>query len=323
MAAMNFTALLDVAIGLTLVFLGTSLFVTIINEFIAQWLNLREKQLAHALNRLLGSNGIQAALQSSMLIGDRMPTGDKHQSYVDPTMLARALIGVTLQGKASATVAEVTASINSLADSKIKQLLLELSASIGSDVANLEKNLAEWINSSLEQLGEFYKRRAQLITFGIGCFLAVVFNIDTIEMTQRLYRDNVLRTQLADYAEGFVARIGTDNEVLKRCTAAAEAGKKPPLDEPNCAPIKALVNAIQDGKGTLQLPIGWNADASQKFTWSGFPKAICVWLLAGIGWLATGLAVSLGAPFWFDLLKNFVSIRHSMRKPKLPEPTKS
>jgi len=41
---METTALTDVAIGLSLVYLGASLFVTIINEYLAQALKLRAKK---------------------------------------------------------------------------------------------------------------------------------------------------------------------------------------------------------------------------------------------------------------------------------------
>ena len=35
------------------------------------------------------------------------------------------------------------------------------------------------------------------------------------------------------------------------------------------------------------------------------------------GWVLTALAVSLGAPFWFDLLSRFVNIRSGGRPPKV------
>ena len=35
----------------------------------------------------------------------------------------------------------------------------------------------------------------------------------------------------------------------------------------------------------------------------------------GWGWLLTALAISLGAPFWFDLLNKFIVIRSTV-KPK-------
>jgi hypothetical protein len=44
------------------------------------------------------------------------------------------------------------------------------------------------------------------------------------------------------------------------------------------------------------------------FTWL-FPKLL--------GWLLTALAISLGAPFWFDLLKKVINIRGAGGKPDI------
>jgi hypothetical protein len=45
------------------------------------------------------------------------------------------------------------------------------------------------------------------------------------------------------------------------------------------------------------------------------------WLVKVLGWLVTGLAVSLGAPFWFDLLNRVVDLRGAGRRPEsTPEP---
>ena len=35
-----------------------------------------------------------------------------------------------------------------------------------------------------------------------------------------------------------------------------------------------------------------------------------------VGWLLTGAALTLGAPFWFDLLNKFVNLRGAGVKPK-------
>ena len=40
-----------------------------------------------------------------------------------------------------------------------------------------------------------------------------------------------------------------------------------------------------------------------------------MWLLKVGGLLITGLAVSLGAPFWFDTLNRFMNIRNAGRAP--------
>jgi hypothetical protein len=61
----------------------------------------------------------------------------------------------------------------------------------------------------------------------------------------------------------------------------------------------------------VSLPIGW-AD----FRWKGLNQTaldILSWLP---GWLITALAVSLGAPFWFDLLNKFINIRGAGKAPE-------
>lgn len=49
---MDLTAWIDVAIGLIVVYLGASLFVTVINEYIAQTLKLRGRDLCKSLRKV-------------------------------------------------------------------------------------------------------------------------------------------------------------------------------------------------------------------------------------------------------------------------------
>ena len=60
---MNITVWLDVAIGLGLVYLGVSLFVTVINEYIAQFFKLRSKHLCASLEKLIDDQEIRCARQ--------------------------------------------------------------------------------------------------------------------------------------------------------------------------------------------------------------------------------------------------------------------
>jgi len=67
----------------------------------------------------------------------------------------------------------------------------------------------------------------------------------------------------------------------------------------------------------LGLPIGWTRaegdPRSLNISWQG-------WLLRIIGWLVTALALSLGAPFWFDMLNKFIVVRSTVKpKEKSPE----
>jgi hypothetical protein len=59
----------------------------------------------------------------------------------------------------------------------------------------------------------------------------------------------------------------------------------------------------------LPLPLGWSADDVKTVsTPVGF-------ILAFMGWLMTALAVSMGSPFWFDMLQRLINIRSAGTKP--------
>lgn len=70
-------------------------------------------------------------------------------------------------------------------------------------------------------------------------------------------------------------------------------------------------------------PIGWASFDELKYTFSALANAHDPqWWLDGkwwpfvsriLGWIATAIAISMGAPFWFDLLNKIVSLRSSMK----------
>jgi hypothetical protein len=91
----------------------------------------------------------------------------------------------------------------------------------------------------------------------------------------------------------------------------------PGCDTPECR-VKENLSIIQ----SLGLPIGWNrSDPPDTRSIYASPGH---WALRVLGWLITALALSLGAPFWFDLLNKFMVIRSTVKpKEKSPdEPSK-
>jgi hypothetical protein len=74
----------------------------------------------------------------------------------------------------------------------------------------------------------------------------------------------------------------------------------PPPSSDRQAVASALGN-VASGLATisgLSLPIGWG---------NGVRPG--TWYVALVGWLLTAIAVSLGAPFWFDLLGRVAQLR--------------
>jgi hypothetical protein len=53
--------------------------------------------------------------------------------------------------------------------------------------------------------------------------------------------------------------------------------------------------------------IGWQGSLGDN-TWKD-------WLERLLGWLLTVLALSMGAPFWFDLLNKFMNVRYTGKSP--------
>ena len=70
--------------------------------------------------------------------------------------------------------------------------------------------------------------------------------------------------------------------------------------------IKKANNAIGIGWDTLKGDNYW-----EKFVGNGWD-----WLLSIFGWIITAFAITLGAPFWFDMLKKVIRIRGSGVKPE-------
>lgn len=327
---MNLTTWIDVAIGLTLIYLGVSLFVTIINEYIAQTFNLRGQQLRAALKILIDDEEIRRTLKQSpalvsffkepprkggfyvvlnifkQLVVLLLPT-NRLPSYVDPNILGRMLVGsLSSPSEADKAISQILKKIEALPDSSLKTQLQAIARTSGGTVNHFVSEVSDWLDRSLTMMSESYKRNLQIISFGAGLTIAVILNINTITLTQHLYLDKEAR----DATTALAIQISeqTTKQSFEECISSSEKM----MNDISCAPLKGLVDVIQERNTTLgKIPIGW-PEGSPKL----FPTSPTDWL----GWLLTALAVSLGAPFWFDLLNKVVSIRHGMRKPETTPP---
>lgn len=90
-----------------------------------------------------------------------------------------------------------------------------------------------------------------------------------------------------------------------------EDDKQKQLYEVKSKIIKEQTQQLLD-LADLGLPIGWRNTADQRIL---PPCGLLPWLEKIFGWFITTLAVSLGAPFWFDILNKVMNFRASI-KPK-------
>ena len=68
-----------------------------------------------------------------------------------------------------------------------------------------KSTIENWFEETMERASGWYKKYTQLILLFIGLAIAVVFNVDTIEIVNKLEKDPEIREQLVQQADNFVA----------------------------------------------------------------------------------------------------------------------
>ena len=196
------------------------------------------------------------------------------------------------------------------------------------DVTLYRQRLSTWFDQGMDRLSGVYKRRAQLISVVFGILIAFAVGVDSWGVANALMRDGALRQATVAAAMEAVKTAPTPSAspapLPAPSSAPEEKGSQPPnktdasqLPKPSDAPdphvaIARMANAINQ-IDALKLPIGWDyldagARAARKEKPSS-PLFCSYWLLRILGMAFTGLAVALGAPFWFDMLSKLINLR--------------
>lgn len=66
----------------------------------------------------------------------------------------------------------------------------------GNDINVLKDRLKGWYNETMDRATGWYKRKLQLILFWLGLIVAIMFNVDTIQIVKILSKDKEARSQL-------------------------------------------------------------------------------------------------------------------------------
>lgn len=288
--------LINIFIGLALIYLSAALFCSLLQEWIAVRTLARARLLRSSIERMLGLDAT-LALYAHPMVDTASESHMRPPSYLTSTAFARALLD-SLRSPADwskpLTIAEVQMALGQIRHLPLRDALASIVGASCDNVAELEKGLAKWFDETMDRVSGWYKRRAQLLLFILGFGTAVAFNLDTFRMAGRLWRDPILRAQLVADAQRQV-KDGTDKATLE--------GQRAMLAE---------------------LPFGWKTELNlparrSLLSWGAWTRHGATFVhmvITGLpGWLVTALAISLGAPFWFDLLKQFVDLRGTGAKP--------
>jgi hypothetical protein len=246
----------------------------------------------------------------------------EHPSYLASGTVALAIMGSLLKQTpgAAADIAGVQSAIGALPDSKIKDALAATALKAGDDIKKLEKGIATWFDDAMDRLSGAYKRKLKWIAMLIGLLVAIAFNADSFKVATTLWNDPDRRASTIAIATDIGKKKLPE---LEQAASQKQPANAAPSDAPNqpadgqTSGSNELGEVIKNTEHALRsLPIGWECPAGTQ----GFGYISCVWAAATpvhvLGWLLTALALSLGAPFWFDLLTKFINLRGAGVKPK-------
>ena len=317
---MQLDALLEVAIGTVFVWLVLSVATLEIQNFFTTQQGLRAENLEKAILDMFKNQKLVEKFYNHPLILELSPKDKqgKHKrpdNIPNPVFATAALEIILNAGKpgdtipvGSLSISEMRASVKKLGETNppLTRVVQHLLPNLDKEVNNLEStivvyrtNVETWFSNAMVQATNVYKQNAAKMAFVIGLILAIIFNVDTINIAQKLWQDPTIREVLVAQAQN---QSSTD-----------------------LSPSEVMAQAKD-----LNFPIGWTTsmaknqacgligfENNQLMIHSGgecrvltsIPNSILGFFYKILGFFLSGLAASQGAPFWFDVLKKLVSVR--------------
>ncbi|WKN30557.1 hypothetical protein PZB74_16450 [Porifericola rhodea] len=297
---------LEVVIGLIFVYLLLSLLATTLNEIIMNWLYSRGKNLKIALETMLndeegGDVLCEQFFEHPLVRKLRRKEKGSFPAYISNQYFSKVLIEL-LYPKEGGNIDKLRKGIEGLPEGKTKKVLRSFLLDAEGNLDKFKANLEVWYEEIMLQATAWYKRRVQIILFFLGLSISVVFNADTFRIAQKLSFDPDSRAQVIAQADSFIAKYDSLN------TGVVE---KEEIDTMRRQVYQLVHEEIEMSSSALGM--GWKETKYKRLWLWGIPLPGV--LRAVPGWLITAFAITLGAPFWFDLLKRLMSVRADGRKP--------
>jgi hypothetical protein len=298
---------LDILIGATTVVLLFSLAVTVITQALNNLLERRGRHLKAGLANLLQQLGIPTrqcaeniadhVLRHPMIADGKGNLGTvvKREEFVNLLLdFASGEGGSTLDEESKNALLAVVQK-NGIADplsalKNIRALELQLEASDPQLPTHLRQSLAivhgagsdfvarinSWFDQTIDRVSQQFTKYTHWITIGIAAVVVLSVQLDVIAVVDRLSIDDQFRNTVAD---GWAKKLSTDT--------TAQTNPRPYYD---------LLS--QAGLVTLPTMAGWVGQLKETRKIPGM--------------LLSVLLLSMGAPFWYSVLKDLLQLRSSL-----------
>lgn len=305
---------LDLAVTLTAIYFLLGLITSSVKEIIDTVLRTRAKDLKKAIDNLLFDTqwpAIAEKIYASPFLLSLQKEKDRFPPYIPSRNFSLAMLEVIKNGyKDPLSVDKIRELINaddSLIQGDAKRLLLTL---LDHAHGNLEKfihDVEKFYDDAMERLSGRYKRKVRKILLLIAFIIAGALNVDSIHLVKTYWRDQRLLSEAANIAVEY-----TKEKDLLHPVSVTDSSRRDTIFQRIVGETNKIVQVNYKIK-QMSVPLGW------------FPEnipdtAFSPWLLKVVGWILTAIAISLGAPFWFDMLNKLGNVRANKKPEKAEHP---
>lgn len=212
------------------------------------------------------------------------------------------------------------------------------------NINQLQEELALWFDRSMNRAAGVYKRNAKGVAILLGILIAIMANADMFHIFDRLSSDENLRQIITARASQITPNSGRPpitsenlNQELKRIKEQTDQVLQDvtlPLswnpsnltqqfrcDVGHQLPPNPSIASVASGEWSEFMqqcfpdqPPTTDPFMPQKVAQAAIDHPLAT-LRIILGWLLSGIAIAMGAPFWFDLLSKVMNVRNTGSKP--------
>jgi hypothetical protein len=288
---------LDVMIGIVTIYLIFALACTAIVEAVSTWLNLRSTNLEAALGEFLHGSveddkAFVDAFFAHPIVQSLSKGSDGRPSYIPPEIVGQVVTSLVYAKEGASTLKQAIDDLpGTNRDNRIKGLLDALYGEAGEDIAAFRKLVEYHYDAAMDRASGWYKKKTHTVALIISAFLVIGANVDTLRIANALSTNPEARTKMVELAQKQVDQFN----------AASSIPAAPAFQEATEKLAKANADLTSAG-----IQLGWTAP----------PSGAGAWASKIIGLLVSILAISLGAPFWFDILNRVMQVRAAGMSPR-------
>lgn len=324
----------DTVMGLVVVLLGVSLIVMILTQIIGAVLNLRGRSLLSGVETLIGTSD-ESLKECARVVGKQALRHD----LVSDTILPIPSLAHTIRPR------ELVSILKGLADPKGAPWKQELHASFDTVKSQIE----EWFDSAMDRASQRFVALTRLVTVIISLAVAWTLHLDAIDLFEHISSQPELRASLVASADAIMEQTtgltddsspipGAYRDALLELgsrSGAPEGLRTPPAVDSREEAVAWIRETVTDAEAADSLIQAYESLLDQALTRSidqlrdraasiraqleeaGFELVPDPYPGLGydltsrhfLGMLLMAGLLSLGAPFWFNILKSMTSLR--------------